>query len=67
MLETVIPRKPRAHVLVLLGSHCGQVGVLLKRDKELCRATVQMLYDKAVLDFDYDSISEYTGDTSHHY
>ncbi|XP_077487148.1 G-patch domain and KOW motifs-containing protein-like [Amblyomma americanum] len=67
MLETVIPRKPQAHVLVLLGSHCGQVGVLLKRDKERCRATVQMLYDKAVLDFDYDSISEYTGDTSHHY
>lgn len=67
MLETVIPRKPQAHVLVLLGSYCGQVGVLLKRDKERCRATVQMLYDKAVLDFDYDSISEYTGDTSHHY
>lgn len=67
MLETVIPRKSPAHVLVLLGSYCGQVGVVLKRDKERCRATVQMLYDKAVLDFDYNSISEYTGDTSHHY
>uniref|UniRef100_G3MNR2 G-patch domain-containing protein n=2 Tax=Amblyomma TaxID=6942 RepID=G3MNR2_AMBMU len=67
MLETVIPRKPQAHVLVLLGSYCGQVGALLKRDKERCKATVQMLYDKAVLDFDYDSISEYTGDASHHY
>lgn len=67
MLETVIPRKSPAHVLVLLGSYCGQVGVVLKRDKERCRATVQMLYDKAVLDFNYDSISEYTGDISHHY
>lgn len=67
MLETVIPRKSPAHVLVLLGSHCGQVGVVLKRDKERCRATVQMLYDKSVRDFDYNSISEYTGDTSHHY
>ncbi|KAL1419301.1 hypothetical protein MTO96_005385 [Rhipicephalus appendiculatus] len=67
MLETVIPRKPPAHVLVLLGSYCGQVGSVLKRDKERCCATVQMLYDKAVLDFNYDSISEYTGDISHHY
>ncbi|XP_037520251.1 G-patch domain and KOW motifs-containing protein [Rhipicephalus sanguineus] len=67
MLETVIPRKPPAHVLVLLGSYCGQVGSVLKRDKERCCATVQMLYDKAVLDFSYDSISEYTGDISYHY
>ncbi|XP_037282080.1 G-patch domain and KOW motifs-containing protein [Rhipicephalus microplus] len=67
MLETVIPRKAPAHVLVLLGSYCGQVGLVLKRDKERCCATVQMLYDKAVLDFSYDSISEYTGDISHHY
>ncbi|CAN8018581.1 unnamed protein product [Ixodes persulcatus] len=66
MLETVIPRKTPSYVLVLLGSRCGQVGLVLKRDRDRCCATVQMLYDKEVMNFDYDSISEYVGDTSYH-
>ncbi|KAG0430685.1 hypothetical protein HPB47_022455 [Ixodes persulcatus] len=42
------------------------VGLVLKRDRDRCCATVQMLYDKEVMNFDYDSISEYVGDTSYH-
>lgn len=66
MLETVIPRKSPGHVLVLLGNYSGQVGIVLKRDKDRCCATVQMLHDKQVLEFNYESISEYVGDTSYH-
>ncbi|XP_064473645.1 G-patch domain and KOW motifs-containing protein-like [Ornithodoros turicata] len=67
MLETVIPRKSPGYVMVLTGRYCGQVGTVVQRNKDKCRAMVQMLRDKEVREFDYDTISEYVGDVSHQY
>lgn len=40
-----------------------QVGRILKRDKEKCRAMVQLeSYEKKVFTLDYDSICHYVGD-----
>lgn len=41
---------------------CAQVGCILKRDKEKCRAMVQLeRYEEKVFTLDYDSICHYVG------
>ena len=66
-VETVIPRHDNGHVAVVSGSHCGQIGVIMKRDKERCLALVQLLSDRdTVLKLLYDDICEYVGDVHSH-
>ncbi|XP_048475912.1 G-patch domain and KOW motifs-containing protein [Rhincodon typus] len=64
MLETVIPKKDSDHIMVVLGRHKGQVGRILQRDKEQCRAIVQLQRgDEPVLKLAYDAICQYVGGT----
>uniref|UniRef100_UPI00398F20D0 G-patch domain and KOW motifs-containing protein n=1 Tax=Pristiophorus japonicus TaxID=55135 RepID=UPI00398F20D0 len=64
MLETVIPKRDSDHVMVVIGRHKGQVGRILQRDKNRCRAVVQMQRgDEQVLRLDYDDICHYVGAT----
>ncbi|XP_078393762.1 G-patch domain and KOW motifs-containing protein, partial [Cetorhinus maximus] len=64
MLETVIPKRDSEHVLIVLGRHKGQVGRVLRRDKDHCQAVVQLQRgDEQVLQIDYDSICQYVGGT----
>ncbi|XP_041038570.1 G-patch domain and KOW motifs-containing protein, partial [Carcharodon carcharias] len=64
MLETVIPKRDSEHVLVVLGRHKGQVGRVLRRDKDHCQAVIQLQRgDEQVLQIDYDSICQYVGGT----
>ncbi|KAM4662040.1 G-patch domain and KOW motifs-containing protein [Discoglossus pictus] len=63
MLETLIPKEEGEHVMVLLGEHKGQVGKILHRDKQKCRALVQLQGESdAAVTFSYDVICHYTGD-----
>ncbi|XP_072344113.1 G-patch domain and KOW motifs-containing protein isoform X2 [Scyliorhinus torazame] len=64
MLETVIPKRDSDYVMVVLGQHKGLVGRILRRDKDRCRAAVQLQReDEQVLKIDYDSICHYVGAT----
>jgi len=64
-VETVIPRSDDAVVAIVTGSHRGQLGVVMKRDKEKCMALVQLLSDRdTVLRLLYDHICEYVGDVN---
>ncbi|MCI4381148.1 hypothetical protein PGIGA_G00248390 [Pangasianodon gigas] len=63
MLETIVPKGDADSIMVVLGEHRGQVGHILKRDKEKCRAMVQLeRYEEKVFTLDYDSICHYVGD-----
>ncbi|XP_065066622.1 G-patch domain and KOW motifs-containing protein-like [Rhopilema esculentum] len=60
-LETVIPKKSNALVFVVEGKYKGQIGKLLERDHEKCRAHVQLLSNKHITKLVYDAMSEYLG------
>ncbi|GFN77265.1 G patch domain and kow motifs-containing protein [Plakobranchus ocellatus] len=61
-LETVIPRTDDAHVAIVAGDDIGQIGKVMKRDKDRCIALVQLLSDRdIVLRLPYDKICEYVG------
>lgn len=62
-LETVVPRLEDACVALVGGSHRGQLGRIMRRDRDQCLALVQLLADRAtVLTVQYDDICEYVGD-----
>ncbi|XP_078520651.1 G-patch domain and KOW motifs-containing protein [Lissotriton helveticus] len=64
MLETLIPKAEEDFVMVVLGPHSGQVGRILRKDKEKSRALVQLLRDEVnVLKLDFDAICHYVGET----
>ncbi|BFZ00176.1 hypothetical protein BsWGS_03215 [Bradybaena similaris] len=62
-LETVVPRQEDACVAIVGGSHRGQLGRIMRRDRDQCLALVQLLADRAtVLTVPYNDICEYVGD-----
>ncbi|XP_066471292.1 G-patch domain and KOW motifs-containing protein [Tiliqua scincoides] len=62
MLETIIPRGDSDWVMVVLGEHAGQVGRILRRDKEQSCALVQLQRDEdRLLTLDYDAVCHYVG------
>ncbi|XP_012675586.2 G-patch domain and KOW motifs-containing protein [Clupea harengus] len=66
MLETIVPKKDTDYIMVVLGQHRGQVGRILRRDKEKCRVMVQLdRYEEQVFTMDYDSICHYVGGVDH--
>lgn len=66
MLETIVPKHENDYVMVVLGEHRGQVGRILQRDKNKCRATVQLdRYEEELFSLDYDAICHYVGATDH--
>ncbi|NP_001007208.1 G-patch domain and KOW motifs-containing protein [Danio rerio] len=66
MLETIVPKNDSDYIMVVLGEHRGQVGRILKRDREKCRAMVQLdRYEERVFTLDYDTICHYVGGTDH--
>nr|XP_033778086.1 G-patch domain and KOW motifs-containing protein isoform X2 [Geotrypetes seraphini] len=65
MLETVIPKAEDSWIMVVLGPHRGQVGRILRRDKEKSRALVQLQRDEVnVLKLCFDAICHYVGEDS---
>ncbi|XP_049610029.1 G-patch domain and KOW motifs-containing protein [Syngnathus scovelli] len=67
MLETIVPKSEYDAIMVVLGEHRGQVGRILQRDKNKCRATVQLdRYEKKLFTLDYDFICHYVGATDHY-
>ncbi|XP_047458564.1 G-patch domain and KOW motifs-containing protein [Mugil cephalus] len=66
MLETIVPKSENDYVMVVVGEQKGQVGRILQRDKNKCRAMVQLdRYEEKVFTLDYDSICHYVGATDH--
>ncbi|XP_014899725.1 G-patch domain and KOW motifs-containing protein [Poecilia latipinna] len=66
MLETIVPKGEYDAVMVVLGEHRGQVGRILQRDKNKCRAMVQLdRYEEKLFTLDYDSICHYVGASDH--
>ncbi|GFS01519.1 G patch domain and KOW motifs-containing protein [Elysia marginata] len=66
-LETVIPRDDDAHVMIVSGSEIGQIGKIMKRDKDRCLAIIQLLSDRdVVLRLQFDEICEYVGNVHDH-
>ncbi|KAM4572109.1 G-patch domain and KOW motifs-containing protein [Fundulus diaphanus] len=66
MLETIVPKGEHDAVMVVLGEHRGQVGRILQRDKDKCRAMVQLdRYEEKLFTLDYDSICHYVGASDH--
>ncbi|XP_026223003.1 G-patch domain and KOW motifs-containing protein [Anabas testudineus] len=66
MLETIVPKSEYDSVMVVLGEYRGQVGRILRRDKDKCRAMVQLdRYEEKVFTLDYDSICHYVGAVEH--
>ncbi|KAG7519162.1 G-patch domain and KOW motifs-containing [Solea senegalensis] len=63
MVETIVPKSEHDSIMVVLGEHRGQVGRILQRDKNKCRAIVQLDQHEKVLSLDYDSICHYVGAT----
>ncbi|CAG03934.1 unnamed protein product, partial [Tetraodon nigroviridis] len=62
MLETVVPKSDSETIMVVLGEQRGQVGRILQRDKNKCRAMVQLdRYEEKVFTLDYDTICHYVG------
>jgi len=62
-LETVIPRTEPAYVMVVSGKRRSQIGQVIEKDKERCKATIQILPDRdEIFQIGYDDICEYTGD-----
>ncbi|KAG1951003.1 G-patch domain and KOW motifs-containing protein [Pimephales promelas] len=66
MLETIVPKNDSDFIMVVMGEHRGQVGRILKRDREKCRAMVQLdRYEEQLFTLDYDAICHYVGGTEH--
>ncbi|XP_020785337.2 G-patch domain and KOW motifs-containing protein [Boleophthalmus pectinirostris] len=66
MLETIIPKSENDSIMVVLGEYRGQVGRILQRDKNKCKAMVQLdRYEEKVFTLDYDIICHYVGTTDH--
>ncbi|XP_059172285.1 G-patch domain and KOW motifs-containing protein-like [Physella acuta] len=66
-LETVVPKSDNSYIAVVSGSYRGQIGQIMKRNKDLCLAVVQLLSDRdIVLKLHYDEICEYVGDIQNH-
>ncbi|KAK5864135.1 hypothetical protein PBY51_001098 [Eleginops maclovinus] len=66
MLETIIPKHESESIMVVLGEHRGQVGRILQRDKNKCRAMVQLdRHEEKLFTLDYDIICHYVGETDH--
>ncbi|KAL1020988.1 hypothetical protein UPYG_G00007310 [Umbra pygmaea] len=66
MLETIVPKSDSDDIMVVLGEHRGQVGRILQRDRERCKAMVQLdRYEEKVFSLDYDSICHYVGGGDH--
>ncbi|XP_029993707.1 G-patch domain and KOW motifs-containing protein [Sphaeramia orbicularis] len=66
MLETIVPKHEDDSIMVVLGDYRGQVGRILQRDKNKCRAMVQLdRYEEKVFTLDYDSICHYVGGGEH--
>ncbi|XP_061760085.1 G-patch domain and KOW motifs-containing protein [Nerophis ophidion] len=66
MLETIIPKGDNNAIMVVLGEHQGQVGRILQRDKNKCKAMVQLeRHEKQVFTLDYDCICHYLGAADH--
>ncbi|XP_041655593.1 G-patch domain and KOW motifs-containing protein [Cheilinus undulatus] len=66
MLETIIPKSENDSIMVVLGEHRGQVGRILQRDKNKCRAMVQLdRFEEKVFTLDYDCICHYVGAAEH--
>nr|XP_046251545.1 G-patch domain and KOW motifs-containing protein [Scatophagus argus] len=66
MLETIVPKSEYDSVMVVLGEHRGQVGRILQRDKNKCRAMVQLdRHEEKVFTLDYDCICHYVGAADH--
>ncbi|KAM3618353.1 uncharacterized protein V6R79_019587 [Siganus canaliculatus] len=66
MLETIVPKSENDSIMVVLGDHRGQVGRILQRDKNKCRAMVQLdRYEEQVFTLDYDCICHYVGAVDH--
>ncbi|XP_049436837.1 G-patch domain and KOW motifs-containing protein [Epinephelus fuscoguttatus] len=66
MLETIVPKSEYDSVMVVLGEHRGQVGRILQRDKNKCRAMVQLdRHEEKVFTLDYDTICHYVGASDH--
>lgn len=62
MLETIIPKSEYDSIMVVLGEHRGQVGRILQRDKNKCKAMVQLeRYEEKVFSLEYDTICHYVG------
>ncbi|XP_074499583.1 G-patch domain and KOW motifs-containing protein [Sebastes fasciatus] len=62
MLETIIPKSEDDAIMVVLGEHRGQVGRILQRDKNKCRAMVQLdRHEEKLFTLDYDTICHYVG------
>ncbi|XP_067449066.1 G-patch domain and KOW motifs-containing protein [Thunnus thynnus] len=66
MLETIVPKSEYDSIMVVLGEHRGQVGRILQRDKNKCRAMVQLdRFEEKIFTLDYDLICHYVGATDH--
>ncbi|XP_076597319.1 G-patch domain and KOW motifs-containing protein [Chaetodon auriga] len=66
MLETIVPKSENDSIMVVLGEHRGQVGRILQRDKNKCRAMVQLdRHEEKVFTLDYDCICHYVGAAVH--
>ncbi|XP_026188549.1 G-patch domain and KOW motifs-containing protein [Mastacembelus armatus] len=66
MLETIVPKSEYDSIMVVLGEHRGQIGRILQRDKNKCRAMVQLdRHEERVFTLDYDAICHYVG-AAHH-
>ncbi|XP_062283268.1 G-patch domain and KOW motifs-containing protein [Scomber scombrus] len=66
MLETIIPKSDNDLVMVVLGEHRGQIGRILQRDKNKCKAMVQLeRYEEKIFTLDYDLICHYVGASDH--
>ncbi|XP_034551714.1 G-patch domain and KOW motifs-containing protein [Notolabrus celidotus] len=66
MLETIIPKSENDYIMVVLGEYRGQVGRILQRDKNKCKAMVQLdRHEEKVFTLDYDCICHYVGAADH--
>ncbi|KAM6925586.1 G-patch domain and KOW motifs-containing protein [Xenentodon cancila] len=66
MLETIVPKSEHDSIMVVLGEHRRQVGRILQRDKNKCRAMVQLdRHEEKVFTLDYDYICHYVGTVDH--
>ncbi|KAK0138274.1 G-patch domain and KOW motifs-containing protein [Merluccius polli] len=66
MLETIVPKNDSEAIMVVLGKHRGQVGRILQRDRDGCKALVQLdRYEEEVFSLDYDTICHYLGAVDH--
>ena len=61
-LETVVPRKEGARILVVAGKLCGHRAKLLQRDSERSQATIQLTEDFSVSEVSFDEVAEFVGD-----